>query len=218
MSEAEISLLYDWARSEIDGIDAMAHGGKKRIIKELAAKLEGKIQTESIAEDILTQLRGKVSKSLIYESLDEKYKSAKRAEAQKQAQKAAQEERKTEEKALSPKVDLDKPKQLVATTNSGASVSEPEIKTAANIPEIEDRAAAETRAIAKDIVKSTPSLQSVGRIELYASPEALFAIKHKIDNAVRIGVPSYFMGEEGKLTSFETASERRNKKVMEAKA
>ncbi len=73
-TEQEISSLFEWARIEISKINLQSHGAKKQIIQDLAKKLEGKILTESIAMEIVIQLRGSVSERLIHECLEEKYK------------------------------------------------------------------------------------------------------------------------------------------------
>jgi len=111
MSELDkINEIVDWAKSELDKIDLSVYGAKKKVVQEAAIKLEGLIENDGIAEELAHQLKDKISKSVIYEALDDKYKHKKRVEAQKKAK-----------ESLSPKPDLALPRrQPMAVTTLGS--------------------------------------------------------------------------------------------------
>jgi hypothetical protein len=85
--DKEISAIFQWSRSEIDRVTSFAHGRKQKIIKETALKLEGKISTDTIAIEIIIQLRDIVSPRLIHGCLDDKYKQKYRSENAKKQKK-----------------------------------------------------------------------------------------------------------------------------------
>jgi hypothetical protein len=87
-SDAEISSLFQDAIVKLEKIKANANQQKKQIVVELAKDLEGKIPTDTICMEIVTQLRGQVSERFVRECLDEKYKQKPRVEnARKQKKK-----------------------------------------------------------------------------------------------------------------------------------
>ena len=57
----------------VKDLEADAEKEKTQIVKDLAKDLEGKIHTDEISDEIIFQLHGKVSESLIHSCLDEKY-------------------------------------------------------------------------------------------------------------------------------------------------
>lgn len=194
MSEAEISLLFDWARTEIEQVEAMAKGGKKRIVKELAAKLESKLAIDTIAAEIVTQLRGVVSERFVYECLEEKYKTktkpSKNSKKNAEPQSAAAEE---------------SPKQLVATTNSGASVSEPEVKT--HLPELQNAVASETKKVAQQIVNSSMGIVWT-RVEVTRIiPGSTVSFDKKIDICKHNGGIFYVGAINGNASEILSATE-----------
>lgn len=73
-AEQEISDIFQTAVERLDRIDTNARGQKMKVVQDLAKDLEGKIPTDTIATEIIHQLRGKVSERFIHECLDEKYK------------------------------------------------------------------------------------------------------------------------------------------------
>jgi hypothetical protein len=73
-SEQEISMLFQAAVIKLDGIDTHAKKQKTQIVQDLARDLEEKIPLDTIAIEIIHQLRGHVSERLIHDCLDEKYK------------------------------------------------------------------------------------------------------------------------------------------------
>jgi|GEM_PF-4963869 len=84
MSEVDrIFEVVEWAKGELDKLDLSIYGAKKRVVQEAAVKLEGIIQTDSIAEELAHQLKDKISKNVVYSALDDKYKNKKRSEAAK---------------------------------------------------------------------------------------------------------------------------------------
>src|SRR5689334_12373266 len=87
ISDREVSAIFQWSRSEIDRVTSFAHGRKQKIIKETAVKLEGKIPSDTIAMEIVIQLRDIVSVRLIRECLDDKYKQKYRSENAKKQKK-----------------------------------------------------------------------------------------------------------------------------------
>jgi hypothetical protein len=83
--DAEVTRLFEDARDKLESIEASSKKQKRQIVVELAKSLEGKIATESICADIVSQLHGQVSAGFIRECLDEKYKQKHRlANARKQ--------------------------------------------------------------------------------------------------------------------------------------
>jgi hypothetical protein len=87
-SDEGISLCFQAAIEKLDRVEADAEKEKTQIVKELEADaekektqivkdlakdLEGKIPTDRISNEIIYQLHGKVSESLIHSCLDEKY-------------------------------------------------------------------------------------------------------------------------------------------------
>jgi hypothetical protein len=87
-NEEEISLCFQVAIKRLEKVDADAKKEKTQIVQDLAKSLEGKIPTDRIANEIVHQLRGKVSERLIHDCLDEKYKQKHRVEnARKQKRK-----------------------------------------------------------------------------------------------------------------------------------
>ena len=79
-SDAEISMLFQDAIVKLEEIKAYSNQQKKQIVVELAKDLEGKIPTDTICMEIVTQLRGRVSERFVRECLDEKYKQKPRVE------------------------------------------------------------------------------------------------------------------------------------------
>jgi hypothetical protein len=79
-TEQEISLLFQAAIVKLDKIEAHAKKDKTQVIQDLARGLEGKIPTDTIALEIVHQLRGRISERMIHDCLDEKYKQKHRVE------------------------------------------------------------------------------------------------------------------------------------------
>ncbi|MFY9872147.1 MAG: hypothetical protein WAK17_20750 [Candidatus Nitrosopolaris sp.] len=85
-TENEIPIYFKNAIAELEKIDsetnkqksiieADANKRKSQVVKDLAQNLKGKIPTEQIASRIVHQLHGKVSESVVYDSLkDPEYK------------------------------------------------------------------------------------------------------------------------------------------------
>jgi hypothetical protein len=93
--DEEIVSLFEDARQELAKVDEDAKERKKDIVK----KLEGKIPTDTICIEIVTQLKSpapeKVSERFIRECLPEKYKQKNRIEnAKKQKKKQEEKENK----------------------------------------------------------------------------------------------------------------------------
>jgi hypothetical protein len=72
--DEEISSLFQDAIVKLEEIKEHTNQQKKQIVVELAKDLEGKIPTDTICMEIVTQLRGQVSGGFVRECLDEKYK------------------------------------------------------------------------------------------------------------------------------------------------
>ena len=86
--DVEISNLFQDAIVKLEKIKAYANQQKKQVVIELAKNLEGKIATDTICMEIVTQLRGQVSDGFVRECLDEKYKQKHRiVNARKQKKK-----------------------------------------------------------------------------------------------------------------------------------
>lgn len=73
-TDREITVLCQEAIEQIKKVDTDSDYKKKEIVRKLATDLEGKIQTETICIEVITQLRGHVSESFIRKCLDKKYK------------------------------------------------------------------------------------------------------------------------------------------------
>ncbi|MFZ0510892.1 MAG: hypothetical protein WAM14_04730 [Candidatus Nitrosopolaris sp.] len=87
-SDEEISMCIKAAIEKIDRVEEDAEKKKTEIVQDLAKDLEGKIATDSISNEIVHQLRCKISETLIRRCLDEKYKEKHRvANARKQKKK-----------------------------------------------------------------------------------------------------------------------------------
>jgi hypothetical protein len=69
--EKQISVIFDWARNELEKLES----NKKRVICELAARLQGKLADQEIGAEIVHQLKGHVSDRYIHAILPDKYKT-----------------------------------------------------------------------------------------------------------------------------------------------
>lgn len=120
-NEQEISLWVQVAIERLEKVDSDAKEKKTQIVKDLAKNLEGKIPTDRIANEIVHQLRGKVSERLIHSCLEKKYKEKYRVE---NAQKRKKKREVTAESAAPLLLEQEKPQQLmVAVTEEGKSVT-----------------------------------------------------------------------------------------------
>jgi hypothetical protein len=79
-TEEEVCLLFQAAIAKLHKIDDQSKKEKTVIVQVLARDLEGKITTDTIAMEIVHQLRGSVSERLIHNCLPEKYKQKHRVE------------------------------------------------------------------------------------------------------------------------------------------
>ena len=61
----EIDSLFDDARRKLDTVEKESKDKKKQIVVDLAKNLEGKIPTDTIAIEIVNQLRGSVSERFV---------------------------------------------------------------------------------------------------------------------------------------------------------
>jgi hypothetical protein len=85
--DEEIFRLFDGARIKLDKIEGNSKQQKKQVIKDLAKRLEDKIQADTICIEITNQLRGQVSDSFVRQCLDDKYKQSHRVENAKKQNK-----------------------------------------------------------------------------------------------------------------------------------
>lgn len=76
----EIDACFKVAVERLDKVETEAKEKKSQIVRDTAKSLEGKIPTDEIANEIVHQLRGRVSERLIRHCLDEKYKKKHRVE------------------------------------------------------------------------------------------------------------------------------------------
>jgi hypothetical protein len=117
----EIALLFRAATDKLDKVDDDAKKEKQQIVRDLARDLEKFRPIDRIASEIVEELRKKVSKSVVYAALDEKYKTSYRVQnARKQKKK------KQEAESLAPTSEL---KQVVIDTSGRTTqqqVSEPD--------------------------------------------------------------------------------------------
>jgi len=70
----EIVLLFRMATYKLDQVEANAKKEKQQIVRDLARELEKFRPIDRIASEIVEELREKISKSVVYAALDEKYK------------------------------------------------------------------------------------------------------------------------------------------------
>jgi hypothetical protein len=124
-NEEEISSCFQAARQKLDKVDADAKEKKTQIVQDLAKDLEGKISTDSICNEIVHQLHGKVSERLIRDCLEEKYKEKRRVE---NAKKQKRKHQSTELAATVPLNDRQEEEKIVIYT-SGKEVAEPQPST-----------------------------------------------------------------------------------------
>jgi hypothetical protein len=76
----EIALLFRMATDKLDHVEANAKKEKQQIVRDLAGDLEKFRPIDRIASEIVEELREKVSKSVIYAALDERYKTSYRVQ------------------------------------------------------------------------------------------------------------------------------------------
>ncbi len=76
----EIALLFRMATDKLDHVEANARKEKQQIVRDLARDLEKFRPIDRIASEIVEELREKVSKSVIYAALDERYKTSYRVQ------------------------------------------------------------------------------------------------------------------------------------------
>jgi hypothetical protein len=76
----EIALLFRRATGKLDQVEANAEKEKQQIVRDLARDLEKFRPIDRIASEIVEELREKVSKSVIYAALDERYKTSYRVQ------------------------------------------------------------------------------------------------------------------------------------------
>jgi hypothetical protein len=106
----EIALLFRMATDKLDQVEANAEKEKQQIVRDLARELEKFRPIDRIASEIVEELREKVSKSVIYAALDERYKTSYRVQNARKRKK--QKENKTG--SLAPTSEL---KPLVVDTS-----------------------------------------------------------------------------------------------------
>jgi hypothetical protein len=126
INEEAISTCVKAAIEKLDKVDADAEKEKTQIVKDLAKDLEGKIPTESICNEIVHQLHGKVSPRLIRVSLDEKYKEKYRVD---NARKQKKKHESTEDSAAQVPLnngDIDSQKKKIIIDTSGNEISGPQ--------------------------------------------------------------------------------------------
>src|SRR5215831_9811338 len=91
----EITLLFRTATDKLDQVEENAEKEKQQIVRDLAQELEKFRPIDRIASEIVEKLRKKVSKSVVYAALDERYKTSYRV------QNARKRKKKKENKTLS---------------------------------------------------------------------------------------------------------------------
>jgi hypothetical protein len=115
----EIALLFRAANDKLDKVDDDAKKEKQQVVRDLARDLEKFRPIDKIASEIVEELREKVSKSVVYAALDERYKTSYRVQnARKRKKKKAD--------SLAPTSEL---KQVIIDTSGHSTqqlVSEPD--------------------------------------------------------------------------------------------
>jgi hypothetical protein len=76
----EIALLFRMATDKLDQVEESAKKEKQQIVRDLARDLEKFRAIDRIASEIVEELREKVSKSVVYAALDERYKTSYRVQ------------------------------------------------------------------------------------------------------------------------------------------
>ncbi|PWU78963.1 MAG: hypothetical protein DLM72_19725 [Candidatus Nitrosopolaris wilkensis] len=121
-TDEEILSLFQHAIVELDRIEDESKIEKKKIVQRFAKSLERKIPTNTVAIEIVNQLRGRVSERFIRECLDQKYKQEHRVNnAKKQKQK-----RLAAEPPLKHDIDVER-KEIVIST-AGNTLNEEETR------------------------------------------------------------------------------------------
>ncbi len=72
--DEEVYLLFEDAKNKIKKVGIQANDSKKKIVRDLAKNLDGKIPTDTICMEITKRLSGRVSDRFVRECLDERYK------------------------------------------------------------------------------------------------------------------------------------------------
>jgi len=117
----EIALLFRMATDKLEQVETNAKKEKQQIVRDLARDLEKFRPIDRIASEIVEELREKVSKSVIYAALDEKYKTSYRVHNARKRKKGK------EKKAgsLAPTSEL-KPLIIDTSGHSTQQLSEPD--------------------------------------------------------------------------------------------
>jgi hypothetical protein len=76
----EIASLFRMATDKLDQVETNAKKEKQQIVRDLARDLEKFRPIDRIASEMVEELREKVSKSVIYAALDERYKTSYRVQ------------------------------------------------------------------------------------------------------------------------------------------
>ncbi|HYF98870.1 MAG TPA: hypothetical protein VD815_02135 [Candidatus Saccharimonadales bacterium] len=123
-SDIEISRLFDEARSQLGMIESNSKQQKKQVVKDLAKRLENKIQTDTICIEITNQLRGQVAESFVRQCLDEKYKQKPRVENARKQKKQERSIGKDNLASLPSLTPVTKDKKILVDANGRVSFEE----------------------------------------------------------------------------------------------
>jgi hypothetical protein len=117
-----IALLFRMATDKLDQVETNAKKEKQQIVRDLARDLEKFRPIDRIASEIVEELREKVSKSVIYAALDDRYKTSYRVQNARKRKK----EKEKKDDSLAPTSEL---KQVIIDTSGHSTqqlVSEPD--------------------------------------------------------------------------------------------
>jgi hypothetical protein len=106
----EIALLFRMATDKLDQVETNAKKEKQQIVRDLARDLEKFLPIDRIASEIVEELREKVSKSVVYAALDERYKTSYRVQNARKRKK----EKEKKADSLAPTSEL---KQVIIDTS-----------------------------------------------------------------------------------------------------
>ncbi len=128
--DKEITSLFDNARDKLRNVETHARIQKKQIVIDLAKDLDGKIPTDTISAEIVTQLHDQVSERFIHECLDEKYKQKSRVDNARKQKKEPKEPQVISKLAALPplnqEVEEDDKKVIMLDTDGGITIQEDE--------------------------------------------------------------------------------------------
>jgi hypothetical protein len=185
--QAEVLACTDVALKKLEKVDADSKENhnkvnaetkkrKSQIVQEYAQDLEGiGFPTDRIAAEITQQLRKKVSKSLILDCLDEKYKTSYRVE---NARKGKERKEMKNPEGLAPVVPKLELKPKIVVDRLGHQMVEPAAET--RQPDLDDNNVGTTNTESKEESSITPSLNDATQFPTKQTTRGLTDTKKEV--------------------------------------